>query len=282
MSALIFSAGWSTLTSCSAEHAYRIMYKPRIMVSLVCLALLTSCGGGNGSTPNLSGNWQLTLVNTQTHASKSESGFLVQSGTAVTGNVLLTGQTNCAGTGSAQGQVSGSSINITVNQVGQTFGLTGTIASSGSKMSGNYTLLASPCGNSQVGTWSASLVSALTGNLKATFTSTTTPGLVYQFAGMITQGANAGGTSATLSGSMQSTNAPCLTSVVITGQISGTAVVFNLLSTEGVAIGQYVGTATTDGGTVTGTYNLQPEAPSQSGCHDFGNAVFDVQAGGST
>lgn len=254
------------------------MFKSGALVLFACLGLLTSCGGGNSSAPNLSGNWQLTLVNTQTNASKSESGFLLQSGNTVTGNVLLTGQTNCAGTGSAQGQVNGSNIDITVDQVGQTVGLTGTIASGGSAMSCDYTILASPCGNSQVGTWTASLVSALTGNFTATFTSSATPGLNFQFTGTITQGPNAGGTVATLSGSMQSTNAPCLANLSIAGQISGTAVVLNLLSTEGVALGQYVGTTTTNAGTVTGTYNLGPQSPAQSGCHDFGNAVLSVSA----
>jgi hypothetical protein len=171
---------------------------------------------------------------------------------------------------------------MTVDQVGQTLGLTGTVANAGAKMNGNYTILASPCGNSQVGTWTADAVSALTGSFNATFTSTATPGFVFQFAGKITQGPNIGGTTATLSGTVQSTNAPCLTDVSIAGQISGTAVVLNLLSTEGVAIGQYVGTVTTNAATVSGTYNLQPQAPSQNGCHDFGNAVLNVQTGGST
>lgn len=250
-------------------------------MSFVCLALMTSCGGGSSSAPGLSGNWQLTLVNTQTNASKSESGFLLQSGNSVTGSVLLTGQTNCAGTGSAQGKVNGSNVDITVNQVGQTVGLTGTIATGGSAMSGAYTILASPCGNSQVGTWSASLVSPLTGNLNATFTSTATPGLVFQFTGTINQGPNAGGTSASLSGSMQSTNAPCLTNLSLAGQISGTTIVLNLLSTEGIAIGQYLGTTTTNASTVTGTYNLQPQSPLQSGCHDFGNAALTLQSSAS-
>jgi len=249
-----------------------------IAVMLACSLGLTACGdGGSSSKQVLSGNWQLMLTNTATSAVKSESGFFVQSGDSLAGGLLLAGQTACPGVGSAQGQVKGSNVSITVNQVGETVNLTGTAASDGSKMSGDYSIFASPCGANQVGTWTADQVHTLTGNFTATFTSTTTPGLVMDFTGMIAQGPNNGGSTAILTGSMMSSDAPCLSNASVTGQISGTAVVFNLLGPEGTAVGQYVGTATPDASTITGTYDLFPQA--SGACKDFGNGTVTLQPG---
>jgi hypothetical protein len=249
-----------------------------IPVLVLCLIPLAACGnGGGGSQSSLTGNWQATLTNSTTKAVKSESGFFIQSGNSLSGSVLLTGSTACAGVGSAQGQVSGLDIAIAVSQIGETVNLTGTAASDGSTISGDYSILASPCGNSQVGTWTATQVHPLTGSFQATFTSTKTSGLVFHFTGNITQGPNNGGSTASLSGNMTSTDAPCFSTAVVAGQISGTAVVFNLLSSEGVPLGQYTGTTTTNATMITGPYNLQPQSSSQSGCRDFGTGSFSVQ-----
>jgi hypothetical protein len=250
-------------------------------LSLVLLMTLTACGNGPGtSVGNFAGNWQMTLQRDQTNTAstlKTESGFLVQSGGALTGNLLLTGDTYCAGVGSAQGQVSGSNVAISLNQIGQTINLTGSLGSTGS-ISGTYSILASPCGSTQVGTWTATQVQALTGNLQGTFTSTQTSGVVYQVSGNVTQAANTGGSAANLSGSMTSTNAPCFSSVSISGSISGTSAVFNLLSSEGVSIGQFSGTTTSDASTITGLYNfLNTQPPPLNGCEDFGTAVVTVK-----
>jgi hypothetical protein len=245
----------------------------------VYLLILTACGGnGNAKgASSLTGNWQATLTNPTTNAVKTESGFIIQSGNVLSGSVLLNGATTCAGVGAAQGQLSGLNVAIAVSQVGQTVNLTGTTANDGSTMSGNYSILASPCGDSQVGTWTASQVHALTGSFQATFTSTKTTGLIFHFTGKVTQGPNNGGSTTVLAGNMTSTDAPCLSTVVIAGQISGTSVVFNLLSSEGVPVGQYGGTATTDATTITGAYNLQPQATSKSGCSDYGTGTVTVQ-----
>src|SRR5262249_50227961 len=135
---------------------------PLSLFLLVWLVGLAACGGGSSSTSSVAGNWQLTLTNTNTGAVKSESGFLLQSGDTVSGNVLLTGQTGCSGVGSALGHVKGSDVSIGISQVGQTVNLTGT--SAGTKMSGDYSILSSPCGNSQVGTWTGDQVLTLTGS----------------------------------------------------------------------------------------------------------------------
>jgi hypothetical protein len=158
------------------------------MALSLCLMFLTSCGGGGGSTGtptgNFAGNWQISLQRDQSNTLKTESGFLVQSGDALSGNLLLTGDTNCAGVGAAQGQVSGSNVAINVSQIGQTVNLTGSLASSGSA-SGSFSIFASPCGSTQVGTWTASQVQTLAGSLQGTFTSTSPQfsGVIYQIPG---------------------------------------------------------------------------------------------------
>jgi hypothetical protein len=250
-----------------------------IAVWLACLAL-TACGDGGGGSSDkqpLSGNWQLMLTNTATSAVKSESGFFVQSGKTLTGGLLLTGGTACPGVGSAQGQVDGSNVTINVSQVGETVNLTGTTAGGGSQMSGDYSIFASPCGANQVGTFTATQVHTLTGSFSATFTSGITHGLVMTFTGTVTQGPNSGASTTTLTGTMTSTYAPCLSTASVTGQISGTAVVFNLLTPEGTVAGQMVGTLLPDASAITGTYDLFPQ--SSGTCRDFGTAAVTVQPG---
>lgn len=251
---------------------------PSILVLL--LVLLAACGGGEHPL-SLSGNWQINLKNTATGAVKGESGFFVQSGSSLNGSLLLTGQTVCAGVGSVQGQVNGSTVTISVIQVGETVNLTGN-ADTGTSMSGDYSILASPCGNSQVGTWTGTQVKPIAGSLKATFTSTMTPGSVLNFTGTIAQGTNNGSSAATVSGKMSTLDSTCLSGVSIGGQISGTAIVLNLLSSEGISIGQLTGTTTSDATTITGTYNLFPQSTPVVGCHDIGTASITVQAGSAS
>jgi hypothetical protein len=253
-------------------------------VCLVWLVALTACGGGNGNSPSpvgsLSGNWQMVLEkNSNANLSKTQSGFLLQAGASLSGGVVISG--NCSGTGPAQGQVNGSNVTISVNQTDQTVNLTGTATSDGGSMSGNYSILSSGCGTSEIGTWTASQVKPLKGNLQGTFTSTLTPGVVFHFTGSVTQGSNTGASNATLSGSMTSTDAPsCFDSVSITGLISGTSVVFNFLASDGTALGAYLGSATTDASALNGNYNFfNAQSPILMSCGggDFGTVTFTVQ-----
>src|ERR1700722_2475434 len=147
---------------------------------VVMLSALLSCGGGGQSdaakaaTP-LSGNWQVTMQQSSpSQTTESEAGFLLQTGTSLSGSVLLSDQTQCSGVGSAQGSVTGSNVVLTVTQPAQTVSFTGTATTDGSTMSGNYSILTSGCGNpSTVGTWTANQVRPVKGNYQATFTSFT-------------------------------------------------------------------------------------------------------------
>ncbi|MGA1985175.1 MAG: hypothetical protein ABSG72_02810 [Candidatus Sulfotelmatobacter sp.] len=259
-------------------------------VLLMCVMMLTACGGGSDptkQTADLSGNWQMTLQSTTFGSTEMQSGFLLQSGNTVTGSLLLSGQTvsgltSCAGVGSALGQMAGSNLALTESPAGQTVNLTGTPANNFTSMSGDYSILAAGCGQTDVGTWTANQVDTLNGSFQATFSSNVTGGLVFQFTGTIAQGPNTGASTATLSGTMTSTNSPCFQTASIAGAISGTSLVFNVLNPQGEALGKYSGTVTTDASSITGGYTFSNAADTSllAGCGggDQGNATFTVQS----
>jgi hypothetical protein len=250
--------------------------------ALACTLILLACGGGGKADPPasgepFSGNWQFVLnATTLPAATKTESGFLIQSGSSLAGGVFLSDQTLCPGIGTAQGELSGSDVTITVNQVAQTLTFTGTTASDGSSMSGNYSILASGCGvGSTVGTWTASHVKPVNGSYQATFTSGAQIGLIYTFAVTVSQGPNTGSSAANLSGTMTSNNAPCGGNLSIAGLVSGSSVVFNLLAPDGSAAGQFRGMTTPDATMLTGTYDFLAQ---NNGClGDAGTVAMALQ-----
>lgn len=253
--------------------------------TLVFVMILTGCGGtSNSKIPpgNLSGNWQMTLASSS--SSETQSGFLLQSGTTISGSLLFSGQTisgqvSCASVGSVLGQLSGGNLTITESPAGQTINLTGTPATNFSSMAGNYSIFASGCGQTEVGTWTATQVSPLTGNFGATFTLAGSND--FHFLGTITQGSNTGDTNATLSGTMTSADSPCFTSATLAGVISGTTVVINLLTSDGVTLGKFSGATTTDATSVTGGYKFSNASdPTALGsCEGFGgNTTITIQA----
>ncbi len=239
---------------------------------LLFLVVLTACGGGSSdpsSSGSIAGNWQITL---NSNPAKTPSGFLLQAGNSVSGGLLISG--NCAGLGATQGQVAGSNVALIVNGTSQTLSLTGTAMADGSSMSGNYSILASGCGASEVGTWTATQVAALTGNFQATFISTVTSNLSFSFTGTVTQGPNTGTSYASLSGSMTSTDSPCFSGASISGQISGTSAVLNLATSDGTSLGKITATATTNASSMSGTYAfVNAQMPLACGT-DFGTVVF--------
>jgi len=246
--------------------------RTRWTIPVLCVGVLTACGGGNSQKPaaNLAGNWQIIMDGNI----KAPSGFLLQSGTSLDGDFLVSG--NCSGVGPAQGQLDGLNIAMTVNASDQTLSFTGTTTSEGTSMSGNYSFLGSGCGGSEAGTWTGTQIPALNTNFQGTFTSGDTPGLVFHFSGTLSQGSNTGASYATLSGNMISTDAPCFTSASVSGQISGTAVVLNLTNSEGIALGKITTTLTTDVTSMTGTYAFVNFTVPIACGSDFGNVVFTL------
>lgn len=262
--------------------------------ALICAIMLTSCGGGSSDAGKtvvngLSGNWQIMLQNSS--SSGTQSGFLLQTGTNVTGSLLssgqtISGQTVCSGVGSVQGQIKGADASLTVILAGQSLNLTGATANNLTSMSGDYSILASGCGQTETGTWSANQVNPLTGSFQSTFA--VDGGIVppFHYTGTITEGANTGASIAPLSGTMSSTDTPCFTTATIAGVITGTSVVVNILrSTDGRVLGKYSGTMTTDATSVTGRFAFTDAAhPGALGpCEGYGgNATFTVQAAPAT
>lgn len=248
----------------------------------VCLFLLcifvVSCSSSGTSTgaSDVAGNWQITLQGATTNY--SQAGFLLQAGKSVSGQFLLLG--DCAGVGRVQGEAGTSTISMTVNQPGRTINLSGTAGGNGSSLKGDYSILTAGCGASEVGTWTALKVAALTGSFTGTFTSnaSATP---FHFTGTVTQGSNTGATSATLAGSMTSNDAVCFGDASVSGMISGTSVVLTLTSTDGSALGQFAGELTTDASSATGTYNFFNAQTPIPGCPggDSGAATLEIHPG---
>lgn len=235
---------------------------------LTCIFAALSCGGGKSKTPDpgsLSGNWQIGLApSLPASSTPTESGFLLQDGTSLTGQFVLGGQTQCAGLGSAQGTVNGGNVEITLAQTGQTVTLTGTAASDGSTMGGTYAVLNSGCGSeTSTGTWSANPVKPVSGTYLATFSSFSLG--VYSFSVTVTQGDNTGASIATVSGTATSSNAPCGDNLTVAGAVGGTSIVFNFLTSDGTAAGQFRGTTSTDGKALNGTYDFVAQS-SNSAC----------------
>ncbi|HUA13978.1 MAG TPA: hypothetical protein VMG31_01675 [Verrucomicrobiae bacterium] len=262
--------------------------------ALISAIVLTGCGNNsnnNATAAGLSGNWQMTLQSSSS-SSETQSGFLLQSGSALTGALLFSGQTisgqiTCAGVGTIQGQTNGASISITQTAPGLTINLTGTstasTSSAGSSMSGSYSILSAGCGQTEIGTWTATQVSALKGNFQATFTPDS--GSTFHFAGTITQGLNTGGSAATISGTMSSSDSPCFTSASIAGLVTGTSATLNLLTSDGQELGKYSGTMTIDASSLSGPFKFSNASdPSVLGaCQNLGgNATVAVQASSGT
>jgi hypothetical protein len=255
----------------------------RITFFLILPLLLSSCGDSSKSTdPSsglLSGNWEMSLQkDSSTLAPKTQSGFLTQSGDAITGSLLLT-DTPCTGIGSVSGTLSGSNVTLNLAPTGLTVSLTGTVGAGQTSMSGTYTILAAGCSGSetapQSGTWTANLVTALSGTVQGTLTSTSS-GSSAPISGTISQGSNTGSSTAALSGTLTATNY-CFASINIAGTISGTGVALNLVDTDGVEVGLVNATTSLDGTTVTGTYQVLAQgAGSPPGCGDGDNGTLTL------
>jgi hypothetical protein len=65
----------------------------------------------------------------------------------------------------------------------------------------------------------------------------------------------------------------------IVGQVSGTAVVMNLVAPDGTVLGSYQGTGTTDMASITGQYdffNAHSDVLGNCGNGDFGTATINI------
>ncbi len=236
---------------------------------LLCVSVtLLACGNGGNSVSSsspLSGNWQITLQRHAHFAPFVFTGFLLQSGPAVTGSMILGG--GCEGVGPVTGTLDGQNLSLTISEFGQDISLTGTLPpgspSSSSFISGAFSSVAGGCADyASTGTWSAVSVTPLTGAFHGTLVSAsiTNPD-TFNVTGTLIQGPNTGSSNAMLSGNIVATGAPhfCpyLTTATITGLISGTTVTLNLFDPSGAQITQMASSITHDATTLNGTYSFQ-------------------------
>ena len=255
-----------------------------VATAIISALILTGCAttAPPPSTGSLSGNWQILLSSAS--SSGAETGFIIQSGNSVSGNVLssgqvISGQATCGAVGSVQGQLNNTDVTITITLPGQSLNLTGKTAANSGTMGGKYSLLAAGCGQTDTGTWSGSRINTLSGGFRATFTSSalTSP---FHFSGTIKQAANSGQSTAALSGSMNSNDSPCFTNAAIAGVVTGTSVTINILASDGEAYGKLSGVMSPDAGLINGSFvlsNASDPALLQTCQGVGGNATVSVQ-----
>lgn len=223
------------------------------------LLALSACGGRNPSQPQadgtLNGNWQFTMSAPpdKSFVGGIQGGFLLQNNQSVTGGTVYAtslpadsgGTPTLCNSGSAPvtGTFSGQDVTLTAVAGPQTFTLTGTLSASGSTMMGTYTSTdGQGCGTAQSGLpWSATLVPTITGTIQGNFHSVLNPLLknqVFAVTGSLTQGENIGASNATVTGTLNFQNYPCLVTASVNGQISGNSVILKIIATSGLNVGQ--------------------------------------------
>ena len=239
-----------------------------LAVSLVLVLLIgnAACGGGKAGPPAsgaLSGNWQVSLVQPTAPAPSIYTGFMLNNGDSVTGNLIL-GSTLCPGVGPVSGKVDGAgNVSLSINEFGQQISLTGT----SQPFAGDASYSAGDCtASAEAGTWSAVPVQPLTGSFQGTFTSALT-NAVLPVTATVTQGPNTGNSSASITGTIQTTgNTFCqyIPQATISGLISGTTVALNLYGPNGEQITQLG---------QLGKLNNTQVVPSPGVCGPPGNSV---------
>ena len=211
------------------------------------------CGGSSTTTPPpeaLAGNWQFNIYPNKSTTPQSESGFLLQDKGSLTGNLAVqpTSVNNCSGVAPLSGTVSGTNVNLSINEFGSVLLLVGSYSFLGPassnliSMSGSYTESDKVCGATPTGSWTAVQVAPLTGTFSGTLTSTSinSPlfGNTYQVTGELTQGQNTGSSDTDLVGFMAVTNYPCLSTAQVRGIISGANVTLSFYGGDGTLVAQ--------------------------------------------
>ena len=245
--------------------------KSLLLFLLASLIVLSACGGSSSSSNQLqssgqlAGNWQFTIASppdgsfqgnpssqcaTPTTTPLCSGGFLLTDNNgAVTGQItyaiFLPGTsppTLCnSGSTPVTGTVSDQNVTLTAVEGNQTYTLTGVL--SGTTMMGTYTSTdGKGCGTAQSGLqWSATYVPPLTGTIQGNFHSTASTPLrneLFPVTGNLVQGDNVGASSATVTGTLSFQNYPCLSSASVNGQVSGSSVILQIITSNGLNVGQ--------------------------------------------
>jgi len=251
------------------DRPVRAYWRP-LTLGLLFLFLFAALSCGTSPAPStsslISGNWQLTLTRHNSTQQWIFSGFLVQSGSNVTGSFVL--NSGCQGVGPVSGTLSGQNLQFTVGTFGQDFSLTATLPSGGSSqtsMSGQFSTLQGGCvGFESSGTWTAVRIPPLSGPFQGSFVALGQNAMTVNVNGSLAQGPNVGASNASLTGTLNATGSPSFCSYIgnatVTGLITGTSVTLNIYGPDGSLIGQVPGppnppaTVTVDGSSLTGTF----------------------------
>ena len=237
--------------------------------------------GSSQNAAAMSGNWQFAMSAPPDNSFLGglQGGFLVQNNGQINGQIIFSislpssdgGEpTICnSGTAAITGTISGQTVTLnatvgTLDQNGnpatQTFALSnGQLSSDNSVIQGgtysstigyyqNQAGQIAVCGTAQTGVqWSALSVPPITGSFQGFFHSLGgAAGLENQdfpVIGNLSQGPNTGASGATVTGTFnfQSSTYPCLSTAAVTGQISGSSVVLQIFTTNGLDAGQIGG-----------------------------------------
>jgi hypothetical protein len=236
--------------------------------SLFCLfavvLLFSGCGSSHSNSnssagaPQIAGNWQFTMTppSDGSFLGGIQGGFLLQTNNSnsVNGAVVYSVQlpplpggvpTICSsGSAPVTGNLNGQSVNLTVSTGDQSFTLNGGLSADGTTMMGTYTSTgAKGCGTKQAGLqWTALLVPSVTGAIQGNFHSALSTAVAqgqdFAVTGSLTQGENIGASNATVTGTLTFQGYPCLTTASVNGQISGNAVILQVIGTNGLNAGQ--------------------------------------------
>lgn len=243
------------------------------LVVLVALGLIgIGCGGGSSQTAALggplSGNWQITMTQNYPTSTPSTvlsaSGFLVETNDALSGSVqgpTISGSTqSCGGAGPLTGTVNQTNVTFSLNPGGTVFNFTGVLSSDNASISGTYSGVGGAClsQSSTSGTFSAQLIPPLNGSFTGTFnsmlympalTGTTNP-VPVSVSGSLAQGPSAGGSVASVTGTITAVGYPCFTTASMTGTISGQNLYLSIYAYNGEQIG-FVGNLLSTSGAAT-------------------------------
>jgi hypothetical protein len=234
----------------------RLVYAGKSMKTVATIGLFlgllacAACGGSSSSstTGALNGNWQINLQQDYpTQQAFSASGFLAESGGTVTGSVVVpvASDGDCGGPGPVSGTLSGQSVSFSINQGGDILSFTGTVSGNNS-MSGDYQesgacYLTHPA----TGTWTATLIPSVSGNFTGSFTNSQYMGLLNNtnspapilVSGSLSQSSNAGGSEASVNGTITAVGYPCFATATVTGTITGQSMLLTLYADTGEQIG---------------------------------------------
>jgi Concanavalin A-like lectin/glucanases superfamily len=127
---------------------------------------LAACSGGGGSSQsaqvlNLGGFWQTSTVSALGYDSFL-LGNLTQTGNEISGTLTIFGSP-CASSGTLTGNISGSTVTMSLTEGLQSVSLTGTATSDGNSITGSYQTPSGGCTNGDSGTFTATRTSANTG-----------------------------------------------------------------------------------------------------------------------